>query len=261
MSISIVDQPYQSYEDNGNVIRRNLVPNNDNPDQLGTGKYAESLSYFIMNCDTPITIGVQGEWGSGKTSLLNMIKEDIDESEKKYYKQVLKGKDVYKSIWINTWEHSLLKTPEQCLVSIVEEIIEKITEADGSWEKAQRAKKALSTLAKGALRITAGLALGDKASQVAEEIISGNSNSNVVKELRATLDDIIDSVVNKAENPVERFVIFIDDLDRLDPSVAVQVLELLKNIFTVKHCVFVLAIDYQVVVKGLKSVSVRPHHI
>ena len=31
-----------------------------------------------------------------------------------------------------------------------------------------------------------------------------------------------------------------------------QILELLKNIFNIEHCVFVLAIDYQVVVKGLE---------
>ena len=32
-----------------------------------------------------------------------------------------------------------------------------------------------------------------------------------------------------------------------------SILELLKNIFNIKDCVFVLAIDYQVVVKGLKE--------
>lgn len=33
---------------------------------------------------------------------------------------------------------------------------------------------------------------------------------------------------------------------------AVEILELLKNIFDLEHCVFVLAIDYDVVIKGLK---------
>lgn len=45
---------------------------------------------------------------------------------------------------------------------------------------------------------------------------------------------------------------YIDDLDRIDPPVAVEILELLKNIFDLKNCVFVLAIDYDVVIKGLK---------
>ena len=59
--------------------------------------------------------------------------------------------------------------------------------------------------------------------------------------------------IEKDGSPTKRFVIFVDDLDRLEPTTAVQILELLKNVFDVPHTVFVLAIDYQVVVKGLKS--------
>ena len=44
-----------------------------------------------------------------------------------------------------------------------------------------------------------------------------------------------------------------DDLDRIDPPDAVKILELLKNIFNIPDCIFLLAIDYQVVVKGLEA--------
>ena len=37
----------------------------------------------------------------------------------------------------------------------------------------------------------------------------------------------------------------------MEPANAVEILELLKNIFSIKNSVFVLAIDYNVVVKGL----------
>ena len=54
-------------------------------------------------------------------------------------------------------------------------------------------------------------------------------------------------------NPSKQgFTFYIDDLDRIDPPVAVEILELLKNIFDLEHCVFILAIDYDVVIKGLK---------
>ncbi len=45
----------------------------DQPDKLDIGRHATALTHFIRKSDTPITIGIQGEWGSGKTSLLNMI--------------------------------------------------------------------------------------------------------------------------------------------------------------------------------------------
>ena len=258
--ISVADVPVTPYENDGEtspIYREDAGKNN--PDKLGTGQYARALAKFAVECDTPLTIGVQGEWGSGKTSLLNMMKEDIHHEEVAVQgsRTGLKGYEAYKVIWINTWEHSLLKSPEGCLISIVEEIIDHISQVDGQMHTAQRAKSALSALAKGAVKVGAGMTMGLKGAEVAEDLLS-SSSSNVVKDLRKALEGIVDNVVKRQDNPVRRFIIFIDDLDRLEPPVAVQVLELLKNIFNVPKCVFVLAIDYQVVVKGLADKFGKP---
>lgn len=67
------------------------------------------------------------------------------------------------------------------------------------------------------------------------------------------LKECIDEAVQKSLTSGKRgVIIFVDDLDRLNPPVAVEILELLKNIFSIKHCIFILAIDYEVVVKGLE---------
>lgn len=254
-NISVIDQPYQTPRDaNNQSVSRRALSKSKNPDKLGTGEHAESLAKFIMECGTPLTIGVQGEWGSGKTSLLNMIREDIECIDVAgTYNKVNKGKELFEIIWINTWEHSLLKSPEGCLISIIEEIINHISQVDGSWSNAQMAKNALMSLAKGAVRVGAGMTMGLKGAEVAEELVGASSPNNTVKELRRSLQETVTTVIDRKENSIKRFVVFVDDLDRLDPAVAVQVLELLKNIFTIEHCVFVLAIDYQVVVKGLKG--------
>ena len=46
-------------------------------DLFGVGKYITGLSSFIQECDTPMTIAVQGDWGSGKTSFMHLIEEEI----------------------------------------------------------------------------------------------------------------------------------------------------------------------------------------
>lgn len=95
--ISVIDVLISSiYKDNHIVPRANL--GRKNPDQLGTGKYASSLADFIIQYQTPLTIGVQGEWGSGKTSMLNMIKEDIGEASIRNKYKVL---DIYRCVWLN----------------------------------------------------------------------------------------------------------------------------------------------------------------
>ena len=274
-NISVVDLPVQSYiDEGGNLIRRRTLAAKkgkeklNNPDTLKTGKYAESLAHFIRKCATPLTIGIQGEWGSGKTSLLNMIREEIEEEVdsftylpsggKKSKTVEAKGNEIYKSIWINTWEHSLLKSPEECLLSIIEEIIVTITQVDDSWNTADKAKKALGALAAGALRVGASVALGNRAADVAEEFL-GDTGGNSIKNLRNTLTEITQTIIKRDKNTFQRFVIYIDDLDRIDPPVAVMILELLKNIFTIENCVFVVAIDYQVIVKGLKGKFGEPN--
>ncbi|MEK9848467.1 MAG: P-loop NTPase fold protein [Rhodospirillaceae bacterium] len=227
---------------------------NKNIDTLGTYSYAKALAGFIKDCNTPMTIGVQGEWGSGKTSLLNMISEEIKEQEVSMGKGRPKGlgKQKYDIIWINTWEHSLLKSPEECLLSIISEIIDVVSEHQDSYNSKQKARAALSQLARGAVRIGATAALGAKGGQVADDLLGEESSGNSISELRKTLGVIFKSLIESKDQDFERFIIFVDDLDRLEPSTAVKVLELLKNIFSLEHCVFVLAIDYQVIVKGLR---------
>ena len=81
-------------------------------DHLDISKHADSLIEYIKETDTPITIGIQGEWGSGKTSLINSIYSELNEGEDDKKKK-------YKQIWINSWEYSLLSTPEESLMKII----------------------------------------------------------------------------------------------------------------------------------------------
>ena len=215
-------------------------------DDLDISAYHEALVDFIKKTDTPMTIGVQGEWGSGKTSLLHQIWHKLEESNKEH-----QDDENYLQIWINSWEHSLLCSPEECLLKIVNEIIQALLEADVDKSKKDKVKDGVQSLMKGALRIGSSLAAGDAGVNAVDSIFS--SESNTIKKLRIQLQELVQEIKELDSNPFQRVVIYVDDLDRIEPRDAVSILELLKNIFNIKDCVFVLAIDYQVVVKGLKE--------
>ena len=207
-------------------------------DFLDISLHSNSLIEFIENSNTPITIGIQGEWGSGKTSLLNSMYHHFE------------GKGAFKQIWINSWESSLLSTPEEALLKIINEIIEELLSTDETKKRSNIIKNSAATVFKGALRIGATAALGAKAGEVAEELLGEKQNS--IKALRNELKNLVSDVTSRKTNPYENVLIYVDDLDRIEPKNAVAVLELLKNIFSVPKCIFILAIDYQVVVKGLE---------
>ncbi|EIC20131.1 KAP family P-loop NTPase fold protein [Thiorhodovibrio frisius] len=208
-------------------------------DDLGIGKHAQALTEFIKVAPTPMTIGIQGEWGSGKTSVLNTIYFELEQLGH------------VKQIWINSWESSLLSTPEESLIKIINEILSSLIECDVNKTRVERVKSLSSNVFRGALRVGANLALGDKASEITEELLGQQSSS--IKQLRESLSAITNEIMTRDTNPFKKIVVYVDDLDRIEPKDAVRVLELLKNIFNVQGCIFVLAIDYQVVVKGLEN--------
>ena len=49
-------------------------------DTLGFDPYVDAISQFLLNEETqpPLTLSVEGEWGSGKTSFMLQLKERID---------------------------------------------------------------------------------------------------------------------------------------------------------------------------------------
>ena len=63
--------------------------------------YERGLETFLRGASTPITVALQGEWGSGKTSLMNVLRDDLCGTNK--------DEGEYFYVWINTWEYSLMR--------------------------------------------------------------------------------------------------------------------------------------------------------
>ena len=49
--------------------QRDIPVETPEQDEFGIGKYVKGLCSFIKSSDTPITIALHGEWGSGKPRL------------------------------------------------------------------------------------------------------------------------------------------------------------------------------------------------
>lgn len=243
-------------------------PIHANEDALGNNKYALGLLRFIVSSDTPVTIGIQGGWGSGKTSLINILKHHLES----------KGETL--SVFVNAWEHSLFHNEvdkSSVAISLLSGLVESICDAidsktltdshDGSPRITTQLKsialkegsslKRIRNVAIGLVALSARI--GSKF--VADVEVPGIGNDSTganrpsgARLIRTLRDDLSHAVTTITKNsPYKRFVCFIDDLDRVHPQVAIEILDVLKNVFDVSECVFVLAIDFDVVVKGLKD--------
>ena len=228
-SSSIIDTPIRTKKD----------------DKLNVSIHVEALKKFLLEADTPLTVAIQGEWGSGKTSFMNQIFEGLCDD------------GPFIGIWTHAWEYAILGEPRDILIHMVQGIIRDIEREAKRFgnsldmsEAFSKARAIFLQVAKIGVKVAAAQA-GLSASDSTVFFHSEDDGSNI-EALNNALEAAVQQCLKITKLQKKGFIFFIDDLDRLDPVVAVQFLELIKNIFELEHCIFILAIDYDVVVKGLK---------
>ncbi len=214
-------------------------------DVFGVQQYISGLTDFILECNTPMTIAIQGDWGSGKTSMMYMIREKL-------------GDSVITS-WFNTWQYSQFNMGDSLAVSFLSRLV---SDLEMNLESNKGMKKVLNTLVsylKVGTVIVAEKIGGSEAANVAKNGVPATFEQNstdislAIKELKDQFQLLVNEKIKNAGKNVNRLVVFIDDLDRLNPGKAVELLEVLKVFLDCDNCVFVLAIDYAVVSQGVKQ--------
>ena len=216
-----------------------------NENILGIEHYADALARFIKESATPLTIGMQGEWGTGKTSLMYLVKEVLDTEN-------------IATSWVNTWEYSLFKGPAETTPAVLNALLQNLVETCkklGYWSRDQKYSEIKDRMIKGAkiLGVLAAKVAVRSTTGTDIDIDTSEQTLSVIAELKKEIGKIVDLILNDEKNPLNKVVFFVDDLDRIDPPTAIEVLEALKNIFDINSCVFILAIDYEVVIKGLEK--------
>ncbi len=218
-------------------------------DKFSIQGYIKGLNNFIKVCSTPMTLSIQGSWGTGKTSIMQFIKKPLDEDSK------------IKTVWFNTWQYSQFNMDNLLAVSLLSGIIESLEIKDDSSKKKFRKVvnvlgRAISSAALIGIEALAGSQAAEMVSN-AEKKVSARDDADLydparaIRELRAEFAGCVKKACD--EGHLDKIVIFVDDLDRLEPRKAVELLEVLKLFMDCDKCVFVLAIDYEVVCRGVAA--------
>mgnify|MGYP000923468981 FL=1 len=199
-------------------------------DSFNISKYINGLVNFIKSCNTPMTIAVQGDWGTGKTSIMTMIKNELKNSKN------------LNLVWFNTWQFSQFNLGDKLPLTMLNKLVNEVSSNKES-ENFKYIKKAMVGVADAILGHISGGAL---------EVSSFLDNEENLFEAIERLKESFQKLVNEKAGNEGRVIIFIDDLDRIEPERAVELLEVLKIFLDCEKCIFVLAIDYSVVTRGVK---------
>ena len=244
------------------VIKTALQENSEDRklDRLELLPYAEALAKFIETSDTPMTVGLQGDWGTGKTSMLNMLRGTEENA-----KSGLLNSNQCLVINFETWSYAQFNDrkslPMACLFALTGKLEEglkrqKGVSSDAASDAFKKATGKLSSVLKKSLAnasvgvmgisIPVGKALQDDEAEPAPDDLSKQ-----MMEFRDNFSEMVELWVSGDDK--RRVVICVDDLDRVQPVIALELLESIKNFLDVEGCVFVLAVDYEVVQQGMKE--------
>jgi len=219
-------------------------------DSLEISSYVDAMHSFIKGCDTPLTIGIQGDWGIGKTSFLNMLRDKFSYT---------KGREVRcHTIYFNTWKYSQFKQEEMLSLSILREIVSNINKLASENGKGDRekitsgAKKFglfVTNLGSQVIKAQTGLDLNAANQAIKEKEVT--DLVSLIKDAKTQFEELVQSLIQSGLT--DKLIIIIDDLDRLKPIRALEFLEAVKNFLDVSGCVFLIAIDYSIIQKGMEE--------
>lgn len=254
-------------------------------DQLGFTDYRRTLVKVILEADTPITLGIFGTWGSGKTSLMQMLRQDLQPDKT----SALPAKTVWFDAWKYDKEEALWRV---LLLSALEALRDNAPEADQQYlddlqaslyrdvdrEEAGSLELDWGQAAKGTLKLGLSLlpllpavesfinAFGgkDKSPSVTgapKDAIAHFVDTFKREYIKVHRDRVqfLDQFQEKFRELVtrllpadSRLVVFIDDLDRCVPEKALEVLEAIKLFLDAERCVFVVGVERRIIEQGIR---------
>ncbi|OGI18767.1 MAG: hypothetical protein A2287_08895 [Candidatus Melainabacteria bacterium RIFOXYA12_FULL_32_12] len=203
-------------------------------DTLGRSDFARSLAKSIIRHELQdsLVIGLYGNWGFGKTSIINMALEHINSLSKD---------DGQKPIIIkfNPWNFS---EQNQLIYQFFKHLSYVFSNTNHSPELKNIADK-LQTIAKifQPVSLTQILNYVQKSDPVISEY-----NQDTLDYLRKEIDDALKILQNK-------IVIVIDDIDRLNGTEIKQVFQLVKSLADFPNTVYILSFNKDVVLRTLEE--------
>ncbi|MEV3834458.1 KAP family P-loop NTPase fold protein [Aeromonas allosaccharophila] len=201
------------------------------PDLLNRFDFANHLANVLLlnHDDDCLTVSLEGEWGYGKTSVINLVKYVLSKKE-----------NTPIIIEYNPW---LAGKPESLIQDFLLQFSSQLNINDNS-EVALKAAQEL--IAYSSLFSVAKLVPGAEPwASIIEKVLSkfGSSTKKIAELKKLDLLGKKKAVVAAIEKIKTPIVIIIDDIDRLTPSETFQVLRLVKAVADFSGTSFLLAFD------------------
>ena len=251
-----------------------LSDNETKVDLLNNEAIAKTIVSLIKDSkEQPISVGIHGDWGAGKSSILEMVENEVNKSPSEDGKK-------YSCIRFNGWRHQGFEDSKVALMSsIVSELQKKETLGAKAGETLKKLWKNINwmSVAKATGKTALGIATGTapitllssamdvlKSTVTTEEGIAGaiesiggylhdakitedTSSNKEFSEFQENFAELLESA------SIKKLVVLIDDLDRCLPDVAINTLEAVRLFMFSEKTAFVIAADESMIRYAVKK--------
>ncbi|OIR24956.1 KAP family P-loop NTPase fold protein [Bathymodiolus thermophilus thioautotrophic gill symbiont] len=234
-------------------------------DVLNRKAYGKALLNLVRQSSDELVISLDGKWGEGKSTFVKMW-------------QGLLSEDKIPSIYIDAFANDYLDDAFIPVASAITVFVEENIEKDSAKKvtdlknKAKRiggkllslsTKVAIKAASLGVIKETELSELNDikndfsKGSSslleniIEEHLASHSKDITLIEEFRELLSEIPSKLKDTNQNPL---VIIIDELDRCKPSFAIEMLEKIKHLFSVKNVVFILVMHKEQLEESVRCI-------
>lgn len=204
----------------------------------------------LLDESCPNVVGIYGGWGTGKTSLLNLLlahnNQPVSEDLKTIHIEVF-----------DAWQY---ETTGNLLIPVIVQL-KKLSGDEAflpkSWKASVRRVLAVTTISLAGLALSKSpIQMGDiraiwedienKDKDDSSSILLGwEALTDAIREMQIAFHEVVKVVLQ--EQGCDRLVLCIDNLDRCSPDHTVNLLESIKNFFSVPGCVWLFAMDSDVI--------------
>ncbi|MHB8689140.1 MAG: KAP family P-loop NTPase fold protein [Candidatus Dormibacteraceae bacterium] len=201
----------------------------------------------------PLAIGVSGHWGSGKTTVLRLIEQDL--------KQPLDPESEQRVLVVNAdpWRFDpTVGAKESLIAAVLDTVGAELKSAGGAKGEALAAVKRLAKRVDWAkaVKIVAQTSLTlqlPSIDDITSLVREGDGGDEGVKGLEAFREEFARLMAMDGLADIKRVVVLVDDLDRCLPEAVIETLETIRLFLAVPKMSFVLAADEDRVADAIRT--------
>lgn len=236
-------------------------------DLLGYRFHAKLLKDIVLDDNMlPTSIGIFGNWGYGKSSLMLLMQKEVDI-------EIAKQKNAGKEwrvlqVRFNGWQYENYESTKYSLIQVLLDSVESYLSADkGFFEKMDGLLRRINLLKVGVLMFKK-YAWSQIPSEIKDHLPSDAElkeciDVDNIDKFRAEFENdrtslfvtsfrkLFESIIKDAQ--FKSVIVYIDDLDRCSGERMIDCIEAIKLFLNVEHTAFVLGADERMVELAIKE--------